>query len=531
MAIVDSKRRQEFQNCTSFEELGALCNQYFEFKDTYFDEIIKVMPTLTPEISDSFFNYLLKVYYLSNTTQGSKSMIENGSLNLIKTYCDLLVNSNLLTEYNPEFESNHARYINLMISSASNHDKIHLTYLMHSTGLSEETCRKIFYDHDYASFIDANSLRVIDVLTSNAAYEDSVYDFTINFFYKDQIDYLTTRSTMIYQKYIRNNSTIIDTSVIESYDVYHYLTYLISSLEIDQKNLGKDTPRQLFENAIRNTYDSIDMINLDIPITGVGSYKGTPKVCEIQSEVLRAIIDEAFIFMKKYKDLDNPDIKKYFKIDYDENCNVTCYRVIPDSPLLLLAKDSSPIATEAYDENSSKMDKASRKIYSGYKAYKDWENKVDRQISRLILRLKDQFTGQKSSRDRIVEGEQFSAVKILKRIMVTAAIFSYNKIAGVLFVITRHYCSKAVDNKERKVLIGELELEIKMLDEKIEDARGDGNRQAKYNLMRTRAELQKALEKIKYGLEADKKAMNTAKQVMSGEKSVAYNGSPNSENY
>lgn len=531
MAIVDNARRKQFQDCTSFDELGTLCDQYFEFKDTYLDEIIKVMPTLTPEISDSFFKYLLRVYYLSNTTQGSKSMIENGSLNLIKTYCDLLVNSNLLKGYNPEFESKHSKYINLMIASASNHNNINITYLMHNTGLSEETCRKIFYEHDYSSFMDANSLRVIDVLTSNAAYEDTVYDFTINFFYKDQINYLTTRSNMVYQKYIRNNCKIIDTSVIEPYDIYHYLTYLISSLELDQKNLKKDTPRQLFENAIRNTYDSIDMINIDIPITGVGSYKGTPRVYEIQIEVLRALIDEAFIFMKNYKDLDNPEIKKYFKIDYDENRNVTCYRVIPDSPLVLLSKDSSPIATEAYDENSSKMDKASRKIYSGYKAYKDAEKKVDSQISRLILRIKDVFTGQKSSRDRIVEGEQFSAVKILKRIMVTAAIFSYSKIAGVLFVITRHYCSKAVDNKERKVLIGELELEIKMLDEKIEDARGDGNRQAKYDLMRTRAELQKALEKIKYGLEADKKAMNTAKQVMSGEKSVAYNGSPNSENY
>ena len=108
--------------------------------------------------------------------------------------------------------------------------------------------------------------------------------------------------------------------------------------------------------------------------------------------------------------------------------------------------------------------------------------------------------------------------------MTTAAIFSYSKIAGVLYVITKHYCSKAVTNKERKALIQEIELEIKMLDEKIEDARGDGNRQAKYSMMRTRAELQKALEQIKYGLTASEKAMNTAKQVMTGKKNLDYSG-------
>ena len=157
-------------------------------------------------------------------------------------------------------------------------------------------------------------------------------------------------------------------------------------------------------------------------------------------------------------------------------------------------------------------------------AYKDAENKVDSQITKLITRIKSVFTGEKTARDRIIEGEQFSAIKILKKIFTTAAIFSYSKIAGVLFVITRHYCSKAVDNKERKRLISELELEIKMLDEKIDDARGDGNRQAKYSMMRTRAELQKALEQIKYGLTADKKAINTARAVASGKKNLDYYG-------
>lgn len=531
VAIVDNARRKRFQECTSFDELGDLCNQYIEFKDTYLDEIIKIMPNLTPKISDSFFNYLLKVYYLSNTTMENKSVIENGSINLLKTYCRLLVNSGILKERNSDLFQVYNKFIPLIIASVSDHKNIDISYLTDSTRLSADVCRKIFYDHEYDLYVDSQALKIIDILSSNAAYEDYVYDFVINYWYRDQSNYLLTRSKMIYNKYFINNAKIVDLSIIDIEDIYNYLTYLISSLELDQKNLVKGTNKLIFENAIRNTYDSIDMINLDIPISGIGNYKGMPQVDSIRVDVLNALIDEALIFMRDYKDLDISDLKKYFKINYDKNRNVTCYRIIPDSPLAALNKGPSTIATEAYDKNSSKMDKASRKIYSGYKAYKDAEQKVDSQISKLILRIKDTFTGQKSTRDKIVEGEQFSAIKILKRLMMTAAIFSYSKIAGVLFIITRHYCSKSVDAKERKALISELELEIKMLDEKIDDARGDGNRQAKYNLMRTRAELQKALEKIKYGLEADQKAMNTARNVLSGKKSVAYNGPSKNEDY
>ena len=63
-----------------------------------------------------------------------------------------------------------------------------------------------------------------------------------------------------------------------------------------------------------------------------------------------------------------------------------------------------------------------------------------------------------------------------------------------------------------------------MLDEKIDDARGDGNRQAKYSMMRTRAELQKSLEQIKYGLTASNRAIKTTKAVMSGRKKLDYSG-------
>ena len=45
-----------------------------------------------------------------------------------------------------------------------------------------------------------------------------------------------------------------------------------------------------------------------------------------------------------------------------------------------------------------------------------------------------------------------------------------------------------------------------MLNEKIEDARAAGDNEAKYAMMRTKAEIEKTIKKIKYGIEAGTKS-------------------------
>lgn len=517
VAIVDSKRRQEFQNCTSFGELAKVCNRYSYVFENYADEVRNKLYELPAELNEDFIKFLLLSYHLDNDL--TEDNMRSTYASFMRDYANKVVNAGILK--NPGIQS---EYIPVIVFSATNHDQIDMNYLVQTCPIEvnelEYYLQKIFYEKEYNQVIPAQNgdkyyntrefMRLIDILTSNAAYEDWLFQFSTELDKKEGTQYLWLRSQKIWLEYNKAPENF------EVMDIYHFLTYLITTIERNQDYLNSTSQRVLFDNGIRAIYDSIDMILLYLPI----------KEDATKINVIKAIIDEAFLYMHRYQNLINKreDIKQYFKIDYDEKHNVTCYRVIPDTNLVLLDKDPSPIATEAYDKNSSKMDQASRKIYSGYKAYKDAENKVDSQITKLITRIKGVFTGEKTARDRIVEGEQFSAIKILKKIFTTAAIFSYSKIAGVLFVITRHYCSKAVDNKERKRLISELELEIKMLDEKIEDARGDGNRQAKYSMMRTRAELQKALEQIKYGLTADQKAINTAKAVMTGKKSLDYNG-------
>jgi hypothetical protein len=80
-----------------------------------------------------------------------------------------------------------------------------------------------------------------------------------------------------------------------------------------------------------------------------------------------------------------------------------------------------------------------------------------------------------------------------------------------------HTLNKKRTKKQKTEILLEIETEIKMLDEKIEDARGDGNRKAKYALMRTKAELIRARDKIRYNLTATKEDMKTAKAYINND--------------
>ena len=69
-------------------------------------------------------------------------------------------------------------------------------------------------------------------------------------------------------------------------------------------------------------------------------------------------------------------------------------------------------------------------------------------------------------------------------------------IAFVGFIASDKY----LDRKERAKILKELEDEIAICNEKIDDSRGDDNKQKKYELMRIRNDLQRQRDKIRYNL-------------------------------
>lgn len=187
-----------------------------------------------------------------------------------------------------------------------------------------------------------------------------------------------------------------------------------------------------------------------------------------------------------------------------------------------ISGDEMEIATESYDDDdeteirrrnrekrdelhekrrkqSEKIRNTNAKIYRGYKTYKDNEEKVDSQLTSITKSIGQKVVGLETDkiRDEVIEGKKLTVIGTLKKALGTVAIFSVNKMAGLIAVVTHFYLHDRVTNKERKKVCLELEAEIEIVNEKIEDARADGNRKAKYDLMRTKNNLEVALRKIK----------------------------------
>lgn len=101
-----------------------------------------------------------------------------------------------------------------------------------------------------------------------------------------------------------------------------------------------------------------------------------------------------------------------------------------------------------------------------------------------------------------VSGVLKNAIKIL--VAGTAGVGLFGPIAGaaigLIGVLGARGISKNVEDREKKRILLELETELKIVKEKVEDAKGENNKKQKYQLMRIQANLEKEITRIKHGL-------------------------------
>ena len=70
----------------------------------------------------------------------------------------------------------------------------------------------------------------------------------------------------------------------------------------------------------------------------------------------------------------------------------------------------------------------------------------------------------------------------------------------IIGLLVAHALSKRTKEREKKRIMLELQTELKIVKEKIEDAKGDNKKQEKYELMRIESQLEKEILRIKHGL-------------------------------
>jgi hypothetical protein len=105
-------------------------------------------------------------------------------------------------------------------------------------------------------------------------------------------------------------------------------------------------------------------------------------------------------------------------------------------------------------------------------------------------------------RKRIVEGTlRVKLFRIIRNAIGLRVLWAINPAIAAVTLITGFAIDEHLDNKVRRELLHELETELKICEEKIEDARINSDKQAKYQLIRLKNKMESDITRIKYRLD------------------------------
>lgn len=144
-------------------------------------------------------------------------------------------------------------------------------------------------------------------------------------------------------------------------------------------------------------------------------------------------------------------------------------------------------------------------ISKAYESAKENAGNIIQQIKKIGTAVYKWATTDGDNDKLVLDGRKFTFPGLIKRLLMGAALFNVNAVAGIVGFIFLWNKQKKANKQSRRKMIMMLEEEIQMTEEKIQDASADGNRKAKYTLMRNKNQLQNAVNKLKYGYGVDLK--------------------------
>lgn len=290
------------------------------------------------------------------------------------------------------------------------------------------------------------------------------------------------------------------------YSIFSLFGHGVATVYTDENSFSIKDNIESFLKEFSYTYgNTCNSLVLQVILMNIASIVMSHDCYHVREDAIRYIMNEILDKWDSYTDKEEP-------FEYIIESNICLPTDTPISTLDEITRlAETDIATEA-KEASAKMNNAEKKIYKAYRVYKQNEEKVDSQITKALNGLKGVLTG--NVREKIIEGKKFSAIGLLKKLLGGVALFSFSKIFGVITLVTSYALKKKTTASERSKILMEIDTEIAMLEEKIKDARGDDNREAKYAMMRTKKELENAKSRIEYGMEADRGSLSKASKTL-----------------
>ena len=128
---------------------------------------------------------------------------------------------------------------------------------------------------------------------------------------------------------------------------------------------------------------------------------------------------------------------------------------------------------------------------------------LDNLVNNTITKIKSSMDEKEERREAVLGGGyKFNLLKVIRKcityggltVLVGPAITAIAFLGSLLR-------DKHLEDKEKKSIENELELELKLVDEKIDDAKSRGETERKYELMRIKHKLERELSHVRYGTE------------------------------
>lgn len=131
---------------------------------------------------------------------------------------------------------------------------------------------------------------------------------------------------------------------------------------------------------------------------------------------------------------------------------------------------------------------------------------LDDAATNTVNKAKDTYRN--DIREEIIEDKtRVKLFRIIRKSIGVGVATMVNPAIGAITALTSYALSKKVKEKERRRILHELNEELEIVNEKIDDARGDSNKEKKYQLMRIRNQLNRDIKRIQYRVKSDGKGV------------------------
>lgn len=151
------------------------------------------------------------------------------------------------------------------------------------------------------------------------------------------------------------------------------------------------------------------------------------------------------------------------------------------------------------DENIDYLDESVKTALSNAKMkIKKIEDKIDSAAQRKVDQVMNRY--KEETEDRIVRITMPKLTRMLKTATVGGIGLLVAPATTAILAIVSLAMRKKFTDKSKKRILNELKLEAEIIEEKIKDADAEGNKQAKYELMRRRADVNRAMDRIRYNI-------------------------------